>query len=413
MIETKSQKMDFLTYTKKSSARLSVALLAILIFSAITITATSASLFSGIFYPQTVNKAHAQAQGIGAALLVPTNDVPNNLKEQGIFGLGLDAFAWQAGNILIDNVTNSIVNWINRGFEGGPAFVTNPEQFLSGVADQVAGEFIAGTELGFMCDPFQLQIRGALNFSHSSDFRINCSLSDVIANAENFAKFTEGDFNQGGWDGWFSMTQNANNNPYGAYAKANTELSVRIAGSQNIELLKLDWGNGFFSWEDENGQIQTPGAVVETQLENVLGTNLDRLEIADEFNEVVGALAGYFVRQVIGGFSGAQSGSGSGSDQNNFTGYCFADTGIAEINEPVTWTTYVNGSRSNRTTFVWSGSTPIELATSTTTSFGNANSLVVGYPSVGEKNAQGRVTANGRTKTFTCSDTVTVQGITI
>lgn len=375
-----------------------------------------AAIFSGTFFYLDTKTANAQYQGISAALLVPTNDVPNNAKESWVDGL-----AWAAGNILIDNITNSVVRWINNGFRGGPGFVTNPGQFLTGVADQVAGEFIAGTELGFLCDPFELDIRAALNLDYSSDFRIGCTLSDVIANTEDFTKFTDGNFNQGGWDGWYSMTQNPNNNPYGAYAKSKSELSARIAGAQGIELLKLDWGNGFFSWEDEDGDIQTPGSVVETQLENVLGTNLDRLEIADEFNEIVGALASQFVSQLVGGLS---SGGRGGGNDNPLSVYCFPSTDFAEINESVTWTAYVNGNRSSRATYVWSGSSPLDggvsgtasttaSTTVATTSSNNAGTATLSYPTAGIKSASVRVSAGGRSRSANCSDTVTVGGTTL
>ena len=102
--------------------------------------------------------------------------------------------------IIISNITNSIVTWINSGFQGNPAFISNPESFFTDVGDQIAGNFIAGTELGFVCEPFSLDIRSALAINYSSTYvqRNYCRLTDAIRNTENFAKFTNGDFSQGG-----------------------------------------------------------------------------------------------------------------------------------------------------------------------------------------------------------------------
>jgi len=320
----------------------------------------------------------------------------------------LDGFGWIVTKLIISNITNSIVSWINSGFQGGPAFVTNPQEFFVGVADQAAGAFIAGTELGFACQPFQLDIRAALNYQYSSDFTIACTLSGVLQNAENFADFTGGNFSRGGWDGWFSLTQNQNNNPYGAYTKAKAELELRISTAQGTESLKLDWGKGFLSFEDENGNIQTPGSVIESQLENVLGSGVRQLELADEFNEIVSALVGQLVQTVLIDGLAAVSGSDSDGGQNqNISGYCFSDIEKVTVGKPVTWTASVIGNSSRNPVFVWGGSDPISFATST------ADSVTVAYPTSGTKNAHVRATIGGQSKTFNCYNTVNVQGITI
>lgn len=215
--------------------------------------------------------------------------------------LSLDNITYSAAKIIISNITNSIVAWINSGFQGSPAFIENPSDFLTDVADQVAGNFIAGTELGFLCSPFSLNIRFALNFTYSSNFenKVYCRLTDVVSNVENFANFTAGDFSQGGWKSWFQITQTPSNNALGAYLSAQHEMNLRVSESQFIQDKLLTWGRGFLSFSDEDGNITTPGAVIEGQLENVLGSGVRQLELADEINEVVAALIGYLVQNVL------------------------------------------------------------------------------------------------------------------
>lgn len=222
--------------------------------------------------------------------------------------LSADSLATIIFKPLIRNMTNSLVQWINNGFEGSPLFVSDPEKFFIGVADRIAGSFIEGSDLAFLCSPFALDIRLALNLNYSARFRdeIGCTLTDVIDNIEGFAE----DFEQGGWDGWFSMTQNSQNNPYGAYLSAQSELDIRLLSDLGVEGIQLDWGQGFLGFRDcilsnaetqecmEYGPTKTPGTVINTQLEDALGTDLAQFELADEFDEIVGALVGQLFSQI-------------------------------------------------------------------------------------------------------------------
>ena len=221
-------------------------------------------------------------------------------------GSSADSLAMILLKPLIQNFTNSLVEWINSGFQGGPLFVTDPANFFIGVADRTEGEFIAGSDLAFLCSPFALQIRLALNLNYSAAFRdqIACTLTGVIDNVDNFIN----DFEQGGWAGWFSLTQN--NNPYATYLAAQSELDIRLLSAQGIEGLKLNWGQGFLSWqdcvqEDQNGkcvkysEVKTPGKVIESQLSQALGSNLRQLELAQEFDQIVAALVNQLFQQII------------------------------------------------------------------------------------------------------------------
>ena len=58
-----------------------------------------------------------------------------------------DCMARTVAKVAIQQMTVSIVNWINSGFNGKPSFVQNYQQFFNNVADQAAGEFIRGSSL--------------------------------------------------------------------------------------------------------------------------------------------------------------------------------------------------------------------------------------------------------------------------
>ncbi|MDP3763912.1 MAG: hypothetical protein Q8Q92_04745 [bacterium] len=259
---------------------------------------------------------------------IPVSDSALRDKEAGItiFGFTVPGFSWDGLAIIItkkfiERMVDSTVNWINSGFEGNPAYVTDPKQYFTDIADGVAGEFISGSDLGFLCSPFQTQIRLALQKQYVQLNPFQCTLTQAVGNIDAFYN----DFSQGGWDGWFAMTQNNANNPYGSYIDAKVELDSRIASAVGLKNQQLDWGRGFLSFEKcPKGQeldpllgtgdckvaktILTPGAAIEGQLQNVLGTGLRQLELADEFDELVGALVGQLLQKTVFSVKGLFSG---------------------------------------------------------------------------------------------------------
>ncbi len=115
---------------------------------------------------------------------------------------------------------------------------------------------------------------------------------------------------------------NYNNNPYGAYITASAELKYQIASAQGQQTQQLGWSQGFFSKAkcvDTQGviggisqatgdppqlptnqqtceafggtwMIQTPGTLINAQLQEVLGSGQRQLELADEIDEIISAL---------------------------------------------------------------------------------------------------------------------------
>ncbi len=269
---------------------------------------------------------------------IPVNDKGLNAKEVGqlkVFGVTVPGSSWDsvainASKRVLEQITNSTVKWINSGFDGNPAYVTDPKQYFSDIADGIAGEFIQGSELGFLCSPFQANIKLSLAQEYYEPNPFQCTLTGVVGNIENFYK----DFSQGGWDAWFSMTQNPSNNPYGAYLEAKIELDSRIANAVGLKDKELQWGGGFMSWSTcakknppnkpytdangvtwnsppdyvpgkaegeciKDGPIQTPGKLLETGLSNTLGGGIRQLELADEFDEIASALMGQLLQKTL------------------------------------------------------------------------------------------------------------------
>ncbi|PIR85083.1 hypothetical protein COU15_02830 [Candidatus Kaiserbacteria bacterium CG10_big_fil_rev_8_21_14_0_10_45_20] len=271
---------------------------------------------------------------VGIASAVQVNDASANLKleTQNIKDCVLDGLVVAIRQGIITATTQSIVNWINGGFEGGPSFVTDLNRYLGEIADETSLEFIQGTELGFLCSPFSLDVRLALTVNRQPfQERIRCSLDDVVGNSE---RFLSGAFSEGGWPGWFRVATNIQNNPYGAYLVSSGQLEARIASRQGEQLSLLNFGQGFLSPRQcveyekdpitgEPGEclryeITTPGSIVNDTLSNHLGSGLKQLELADEIDEIINALLAQLSQQVITGAQGLRGLSQRSGGQGSF-----------------------------------------------------------------------------------------------
>ena len=381
-------------------------------------------LFAGLLILTTATPklAHAQFGGVtvegpGPLLSAALTTAPAAVTtasaavEQSVISKVLNGLAWTVAKTAVQSITQSMVNWINNGFQGSPAFVTDLNENMGQLSDAVAYDFFnhldqnLEQQTGFnLRSPFQDQISQRIreeyyltSSSYGFDARYAYTLGDVSSDPQ---AFYNGDFSKGGFNAWLSTSQRPANNPFGAYLLATNELSNQIADATEKRKVELGWGNGFLSWRgnctstsglasglgssplktsldapvDINSlkqdvtinadgtvtggasaaasappvslsqkddclghRIQTPGAVVETQLEGVLGSGVRQLELADSINEIVGALLGQMVNQVAGGvgLSGlSQPSYGGGSSYINQAGngnqYASAYTSLAQ-----------------------------------------------------------------------------------
>ncbi|TSD00133.1 MAG: Uncharacterized protein Greene101415_960 [Parcubacteria group bacterium Greene1014_15] len=224
---------------------------------------------------------------------------------------GFDGILWLIAKQLIQTLVSDLVSWINSGFNGAPAFVTDFQGFMLEVADRTLGAFLEGTSLAFLCDPFKVNIRLALQlrFRPFSD-RVSCRLSDAIANLNSFLS---GDFLEGGFPGLMRVTMIPHHNMYGAFLMAEDALLLSMTRNLHEQQKKLEFGRGFLSFDKKSCATpeeddphcttvtKTPGAVIESQLETALGSGIRQLELADEFDEIIGALMSQLVNQVLQG----------------------------------------------------------------------------------------------------------------
>lgn len=288
---------------------------------------------------------------------------------------GLDSIGWILVNKIIERMSASTVNWINSGFKGSPAFVTNPEKYFTNMGDQLAGQFIfsGNTNLNFLCGPLKAKIKLTLAKNYAQDQnRFACTLTDAMKNTEGFMN----NFENGGWEGFFQLTQEPQNNPLGAYLMAEGELFNKIAQQTGQTNQELDRSGGFLSYKKcrpgteykpESGALTgnniinrtpttpkckvmesakdipvspvtgaplrapqckeyeavqeteissgvvigdcapedkytvTPGSVISDKLNEALGAGQEKLQVADELNEIISALLNQLVSKAMTG----------------------------------------------------------------------------------------------------------------
>jgi hypothetical protein len=319
------------------------------------IGAASCALQAGVLGVSTSGAAAgtAGASAVGTAVATPsfgTSPGPNLVKDTGTQVILAASYGLQTSqavkgaskdnvtfvscitNVLakaaLQQITASVVNWINSGFNGQPSFVTNYEQFFTNVADLAAGQFIQGAGLSFLCSPFKLQIKVAIAQSYANRGAQSCSLTAVIKNINGFMN---GNFAQGGWPGLLSFTTMPTNNPYGAYAYAQVGLqtaqSNALSNAKNnisptgfLAVQKATCNNGTTSYSPTvvsganqqaamaggsgtNGNcktsITTPGTVIEGTLQSTLKSPIDQLGLANSIDQILNALTNQLITKTL------------------------------------------------------------------------------------------------------------------
>ena len=93
-------------------------------------------------------------------------------------------FVYQLAGQLANRIVDSTIKWAQGGFEGNPSFATKPGQYFEDIADGVAGDFIRGSNLDFLCSPMQADIiRASLALNYYEPQPFQCTLTQEIGRA--------------------------------------------------------------------------------------------------------------------------------------------------------------------------------------------------------------------------------------
>lgn len=233
------------------------------------------------------------------------------------FGPSMDAIGWCLVNGTIEAILRSTIDWVKRGFQGSPAFLENPEQYFSDIGDYEAGHFLNEISQGFLCSPWQSDIKLYLNrsvtsrygrqqgfYSGTSDAYGRCTLTDINRNLDSYLN---GNFSQGGWNSWFSINTNPYNNPYTQKILAEKEMKDRMEARLGNIKATLNWDGGWLSVKKKvttaDGKVKyvrtTPGNLLQETVADRMDIPNKRLTFADEFDELISVLIEQLIRTAM------------------------------------------------------------------------------------------------------------------
>ena len=375
MVYTVDTTMSLFDYTQRSKKRIGSALLAIFLLIPLFFFTAPRKAEAGIPVADWLNTAFHSLNSIlggttaAASTVSAANSTALNIKE--FIGKPLAIFVARQ---IIRGITAQTVNWVNSGFKGNPAFVTNPDQFFLNIGDTVAAKMLSeNSALNKLCTPFRAQVRLALakSYLNENETQYACTLGTVENNYDAFMN----NFENGGWEGWFSMTQNSQNNPFGALINAQSDLDVQIGNYNKKYNDQLNRGLGFLSYErcragapriaavNGNNLINniteaeceitdfttnppsckkyktvtssvdgglgegdcapgdkeavTPGSVIGAQLNKVVSSPVMQLELVNDINQIVSALMTQLFQMVVGGIGNGLKGATEKSVADN------------------------------------------------------------------------------------------------
>lgn len=262
--------------------------------------------------------------------ITSSNTVAEGGDSNGTFP-GLNAIGYCVINAVLEYITQATIDWINSGFDGNPAFVEDPAKFFGDIAEAESANFLQQVVQGStgidICQPFRLQIVTGLSGGTSEARFANqarCGFDDMKAAISDsgvsfdYQEYTSGNAEySGSLNAWREVTQNDQNNFYGAYFLAQAELEKRLSVQQNNATLDLTMGRGFLSVKsctkdstttDANGntvpvkgtcRTTTPGGVIEDQANRALGAGRERLIMADKFDQIITALVNQLIKTAL------------------------------------------------------------------------------------------------------------------
>ena len=248
--------------------------------------------------------------------------------------------------VALQQMTASIVNWINSGFNGKPGFVQNYTQFFTNVADQAAGEFIRGSGLAFLCSPFRPQVRIAIAQAYANRNAQSCSLTSIVRNTNSFMN---GNFGAGGWPGFLSVTTMPLNNPYGSYVYGQIALGNYQAQRVSEQSTRLAQGQGFLPVTRETCTggvdpitrrrtgckevIITPGTTVARAIDTQLGIGTQQLGLANSIDQILNALVTQLMTRAL--FGGLAQNNTIGIDPTQQAALAQAQALLQELQQAV------------------------------------------------------------------------------
>jgi hypothetical protein len=274
------------------------------------------------------------------ATAMATTDVSKETSSNTFKECVLDPLVNNIKEMLIDSITADLVSWIEGGFEGEPAFLTDPGAYFKDIGKAAVSAYLYDSGMDeFICEPFRvdvvLQFLWDYETPPQSQFgSLSCDLEDVFSEGivltvsegndpntqitrdtrsteERYRAMVEGgDFDAGGGLLGMSKSLEPGNNRHDQTIRTQAIAKAKLDQIEATEKETVAQGNGWLSQRcDTDGdgtkdEVCTPGHYVAGQVDQWMGNSLSQLELADEFGEILDALLKYVVTEILTSASG-------------------------------------------------------------------------------------------------------------
>lgn len=279
---------------------------------------------------------------------------------QDIAKMTLDALAYGAAQMVLNQLTENTIRWIQGGFHGSPSFAVDTKQIEQDMIDAVAGELINRIKDLSVCE-FRLNyvddLTNALQLSTKKRVKYNpqCPFPDSVTTMNFYASDAATAINTFSWTA-FGAALDDSGNPYSIQVATAQELAERQDEAKKEQDKKLSWSNGYADlvdttdcnypaevanyvtsgtaggveqewngteWVGTSGasdppnpatvkalqkeycKTTTPGNIVSNQLSETLGLDMDRLGFADNMNKIIAAVLNQLTQQTVRGVFGS------------------------------------------------------------------------------------------------------------
>ncbi len=227
---------------------------------------------------------------------------------------------------VVNKVSQSVINWINSGFDGKPVYVTDPYQVFRSVKEQVVDEVIyGGKTLKYISPDDELSLKFALNnYYFTGKKRGELSYQPK---PDKDLKPKKGDFY---WDNYLERSLNTANNPIMRFQNIVDDIDNTIATRQSVIQQEIARGRGYLSirkcdegWEYNGSEesakhckIVTPGSTIADQISKVIGSDIDKNLLSDETNQLMGTFVDGILDKTLSSGGLASISDSSYSDLN-------------------------------------------------------------------------------------------------
>ncbi len=254
-----------------------------------------------------------------------------------------DCLIYTMGQLMLNNITESTVNWIKGGFNGSPSFATDLNSILDGAEDIVGGDFVRQLRGIAVCDftptfiddlSIGLELGTKKNARNMFTDKVTCPFGSGPLLKYTSSQFYN-DFSQGGWRA-FEASLSDSGNPFGVSLIASQELNQRKASQAEVDKEKRSWSAGFADIIDNNNcpnmpqdvqdyingtsdgetitpgdpatvrglqkqwcKTTTPGKIVEGELSKALGSDVERIGFADSLDKIIHTLITTLMQRTV------------------------------------------------------------------------------------------------------------------